>query len=282
MRSPISRTVSRMKRIELGGDLLARRLGSSPSRISRSAHGLPCAPRPTITAAAPVRREHRLRAGPRGDVAAGDHGHVDELDELGGQRVVGGAGVHLLRRAGVERQRRRAGVDERRADVRHAREPFSRPRRIFTETGTSTASATAATIAARPVGVVEQGRARAGLRHLAHRAAEVDVDDVGAGVLDHPRRLRHQRRLGAEDLHRERVLVGGDPQVAERPLVPVVEPGAADHLRADEPGAEPPSLSAERLHAHARHRREHEARRHLDGPDPPGGMQIDAQNAGKS
>jgi len=28
--------------------------GASASTISRSAHGLPCAPRPTITAAAPV------------------------------------------------------------------------------------------------------------------------------------------------------------------------------------------------------------------------------------
>ena len=72
------------------------------------------------------------------------------------------------------------------------------------------------------------------------------------------------RRLGAEDLHGERLLVGRDAQVAERALVPVVEPGAAHHLRADEPRAEAPPLAAKGLHADARHRREHEARGDLD------------------
>ena len=141
---------------------------------------------------------------------------------------------------------------------RQSREPSATPRRIFTVTGTSTASATAATIRRRVVRVVEQRGARAGLRHLADGAAEVDVDDVGAGGLDHPRRLGHRARVGAEDLDRERMLVGGDPQVAERPLVAVLDPGARDHLRADETRAVAPSLAAERLHADARHRREDE------------------------
>ena len=41
----------------------------------------------------------------------------------------------------------------------------------------------------------------------------------------------------------------GDPQVAERLLVPVLDPGAGDHLRADEPGAVAAALAAERLDA---------------------------------
>ena len=77
-------------------------------------------------------------------------------------------------------------------------------------------------------------------------------------------------RLRAEDLDRERVLVRGDPQIAERALVPVLDPGARDHLRADEPGPEPAPLAAEGLYADARHRREHDSRRHLHLADPPG------------
>ena len=46
-----------------------------------------------------------------------------------------------------------------------------------------------------PVRVVEERRTRAGLRHLAHGAAEVEVDEVGPGGLDHPRRLGHRRRV---------------------------------------------------------------------------------------
>src|SRR5205085_4602688 len=82
------------------------------------------------------------------------------------------------------------------------------------------------------------------------------------------------RRLRAEDLHRERVLVGGDAQVAERPLVSVLEPGAADHLGAHETRPEAPSLPPEGLYAHARHRGQHDARRDPHRPDPPFRMKI--------
>ena len=46
----------------------------------------------------------------------------------------------------------------------------------------------------------------------------------------------------------------GDAEVAERLLVAVLDPGAAHHLRADEPGAVAASLAPKRLHADARHR----------------------------
>ena len=71
-------------------------------------------------------------------------------------------------------------------------------------------SATASTIRHARVRVVEQRRAGAGLRHLAHRAAEVDVDDVGAGGLDHrapprPSRRARSRRSGSRaDARRRR------------------------------------------------------------------------------
>ena len=87
--------------------------------------------------------------------------------------------------------------------------------------------------------------------------------------------LCHHGRIGAEDLDGKRMLVAGDPQVPERALVLVVQPGAADHLRADEPGPEAAALAAERLDADAGHRSEHEAGRNLHRPDPPGRAEID-------
>ena len=190
-------------------------------------------------------------------------------DELGGERVVGRAGVHLLGRARVQGQRRRARLDELRADLE------ARPRAVAEAAAHLDADGDVDGVRdrlddrARARRVVEQRRAGAGLRHLAHRAAEVDVDEVGARRLDHPRRLGHRARIRAEDLDRERMLVGGDAKVAERLLVAVLDPGAADHLRADEPGAETAALAPERLHADARHRRQHEPSRDLDIPNPP-------------
>ena len=189
--------------------------------------------------------------------------------------MVCGAGVHLLRRARMERQRRGAGVDELRPDLEararavaeaaahlHAHRHVDGVRDRLDDRGS-------------PRGLVEQGRARSGLRHLADGAAEVDVDEVGACGLDHARRVGHRPRLGAEDLDRQRMLVGGDAEVAQRLLVPVLDPGAADHLRADEPGAETASLAAKCLHADPCHRREHEPRGDLHVADVPAFAQVD-------
>ena len=169
----------------------------------------------------------------------------------------------------------RSRVDESRPDPRQSRDPSRRPRRSFTVTGMSTASAIAETIRAAPIRIVEQRRAGAGLRHLPHGAAEVEVDEVGACCFDHPRRLGHRAGFRAEQLDRERMLVGGDTEVSERSLVAVLDPGAADHLGADEACAEAASLPPERLHADARHRGEHEPRRDLDRPDRPGFAEVD-------
>ena len=166
----------------------------------------------------------------------------------------------------MERQRRGAGLDEPRPDLEAGARavldaaPHLHRHRQVDRVGDGLDDP------ARVVGVVEQRRAGAGLRHLPDRAAEVDVDDVGARGLDHPGRLGHRDRVGAEDLDRERVLVGGDAQVAERALVAVLDPGDRDHLRADEPGAEAAALAPEGLHADAGHRRQDEAGRDLDSP----------------
>ena len=222
-----------------------------------------------MTAAAPVRSRISTAPRVRHDVAGSDHRNVDELDELGSQPVVGLARVHLAGRARVKREALRAGVDEPRPEL---------------ETGPRTVLETAAHLhrhgngdgfrhggddPAGAVGLVEQRRAGPGLRHLADGAAEVHVDDVGACGDDGRRGLGHVRRLGAEDLDGQRPLVFRDSQIAERALVAVVNAGATHHLGADETGAVAPALPPERLHAHARHRREHEPRRDLHGADAP-------------
>ena len=243
--------------------------------ISRSAHGLPWAARPTITAAAPVVAS-TVCARAR-DVTSPDAITGTSTSETSSAVREWSAvpGVHLLRRARVQRQRRAPASTSRGPISRHAREPFSTPRRIFTLTGSGVAPATASTSRQALVWVVEHRGAGAGLRHLPDRAAEVDVDDVGAGGGDDPGGLGHRGRVRAEDLDRQGVLVGGDPEIAERPLVAVLDPGHRDHLRADEPGPVAPPLAAKCLHADTRHRGQNEPPGDLDAAEQPGFCQVD-------
>ncbi len=74
------------------------------------------------------------------------------------------------------------------------------------------------------------------------------------------------------------MLVPADPQVTEGALVPVLDPGAGDHLRADEPGAVAPALSPEGLDADAGHRGQDDPGRHLHAADRPGIGQVHAHN----
>ena len=221
------------------------------------------------------RREHRLCAGARRHVARGDDGNVDERDELGGERVISGARVHLLRGAGVERQRGRARLDEPRAELE------SRPGAVLDAAPQlhrhrhADRACDGGDDPAREILILEEVRTRARLRDLLHRAAEVDVHDVGSDGLDHPRSVRHRSGIRSEELDRERMLVRGHAEVAEGLLVAVLDAGAADHLGADEPGAVAAALAPKRLHADARHRSEHEPRGHLDGADPPGFAKVD-------
>ena len=88
------------------------------------------------------------------------------------------------------------------------------------------------------VGVVEQGRAGAGLADLPDGAAHVEVDHVGAGLGRYGRRDPHDLGVVAEQLDRDRVLVGVDAQeLAVGALVAVLEPEARHHLRDREAGA---------------------------------------------
>ena len=243
--------------------------------ISRSAHGFPWAARPTITAAAPVVASTACARAcevmsPEAITGTSTRETSSAVSEWSAV-----PGVHLPRRARMEGQRRRARLDEPRPDLEaRARAVLGAAAHLHRDRqrrGRRDGRDDARGV----IRVVEQRRAGAGLRHLLDRAAEVDVDDVRARGLDRARGLGHRDRVGAEDLDRERMLVGGDAQIAERPLVAVLDAGHRHHLGADEPGAVAASLAAEGLHADARHRREHEAARDLDVPDEPGLAEID-------
>ena len=101
-------------------------------------------------------------------------------------------------------------------------------------------------IASASSGSAEQRGAGAGLADLAHRAAHVDVDQVGAGLGDDRGRRAHHLGVLAEELDRDRVLVGVDPQqLAQGALVAVVQAEARDHLGDREAGAVAARLQAD-------------------------------------
>ena len=159
---------------------------------------------------------------------------------------------------------------------RHARDPSRTPAPQLHRHGDVDGGGDRLDDAGGAIGVFEQVCAGARPRDLLHRAAEVDVDEVGADRLDHACGLAHRDGLGAEELDGERVLVGRHAQVAERPLVAVLDPGAELTIsRAHEAGAVAASLAAEGLHADARHGREHEPRGHPTGPIRPGCTGVD-------
>ncbi len=117
--------------------------------------------------------------------------------------------------------------------------------------------------------LLQRAGSGSGLGDLAHGAAEVDVDDVGARSDHHLGRLGHPLGLGAKDLDGQRMFVPGDPQVPQSALVAVGQSARGNHLRAHQPGPESTSLAAERLHRDTGHRRQHDPGGNLDIPDVP-------------
>ena len=205
---------------------------ATPARMSPKAHGLPSAPRPTATAAQPVSSSTRRASPGRDDVAAGDDRHGHGGHDLGRDAVVGACPrTPRPRRAGgsrARRRRRRRGAGRSRPGVASW---GVRPRRIFTVTGMSTARTIASTIARRPRGVGQQRRAGAGLADLGHRAAHVDVDQVGAGRLDGPRGLGHRvRRRRRRPARPPGARPGAIGEHARGLAVGVADAEARDHL----------------------------------------------------
>ena len=152
-----------------------------------------------------------------------------------------------------------ASSTRRRATSTPLRSPGGRPERSLTVTGSPLPRAAALASATARSGSAEQRRAGAGLAHLGHRAAHVEVDQVGAGG-GHPLGRRgHHLGVVAEQLHRHRVLVGMDPQqLAAGALVAVVHGEARDHLGHHQAGAVALGLQAHEPVADPGQRGEHD------------------------
>ncbi len=198
-------------------------------------------------------------------------GRGQPLDELRGECVVGRPPVLLRGVAGVKRDRGDARLlDEppRELDAGSLAGPLSRAQ--LDRDRQAAALGRGARERERRVRLVEQRRARTGLADLAHRAAHVDVDHLGAALGDDRRGGAHRVRVMAEQLDRERMLVGMDAQeLAVGAGVAVLEPEARDHLGDGETGPVALRLQAHEPVADARKRREHEpVRQVVTGESP--------------
>ena len=211
----------------------------------------------------------------RCDIAAGNDRDVDALYELGGERMIGATRVHLLGRARVQRERARAGLDESRADLECGSGSVTEPATHLDRDRDVDRLAHRCHDRRGAGRLFEQRGAGAGLGHLRYGTAEVHIQDVGSGRFDHAGRLGHGSRAGAEDLHRERALVLGYSEIAQRALIAMVETLAADHLGADETRSVLAALAPKGLDAYAGHRGEHQPRRDLDRSDAKGARELD-------
>ena len=92
----------------------------------------------------------------------------------------------------MERQRRGAGLDEPRPELETRARAVRDAAPHLHRHGNLDGGCDRLGDAARELRILHQMRSRAGLRHLAHGAAEVHVDDVRAGGLDHARGVGHR------------------------------------------------------------------------------------------
>ena len=227
---------------------------------------------------AQLAEDRRVPAG-----AAGDEHRVARRLRAHAQRVVGGpdvpraqdgdrhrrldrthqlparpAGVHLIPRPAMERDRRRSprlggarDLDAVHLGVVPARPDLDRDRH-------RDRAADGAHRLLDPARVAAERGARAGAADLLHRARHVDVDDPGAGAHRHLGATGEHVRLGREDLHRERVLVRLAIEVALGLERSVDEPVGAHHLGVREARAHGAADGAERAVGDAGERCEEE------------------------
>ena len=221
--------------VELGQDLVAvRSVGAAGEELLKQ-------PR---VAQGSAREQDRRCAGLREGVArplcvaqsAGDqHRHRQLLDQRAGQRVVGLAGVALR---GVARMDTQPGhpafVHEPACGLDALVVARAQPRPQLDGDRKTTAARRRPSERDRQVGVVQQRRPGAGLAHLGHRAAHVDVDQIGAGRGDGLSSRGHHVGVVSEQLHRYRAarpLVRVDAQKLRTGLLVAVMHGEArDHL----------------------------------------------------
>ena len=255
------------------GDVGERRLVGQRTGRRRRCATMARQPRPAVGAAADHdavgagQRQHRRDVVETGGIAIGDHRDRHRLLDRADRRPVGPALVELAARAAVHGDHPHAGAPRRRRASSGALiELWSQPSRIFSVTGSGVAATVASIRVQRMVEVAHQRRAGIAGRHLARRAAHVDVDDVGAGVGRRPRAFRHPVRLAPGELDDVRPVaraLGAHGRFG-RACGKLV---AGHHLGDHQAGAEFGRQRAERPIGDARHRREEDPVGDHDRPD---------------
>ena len=81
------------------------------------------------------------------------------------------------------------------------------------------------------VGMLEKGGPRAGSRDLAHRASEIQIENLESNRLDHGRGFSHGIRVVADELSAERLVVGDPADEREGSFIPPCEGFGGDHFR---------------------------------------------------
>jgi hypothetical protein len=104
-------------------------------------------------------------------------------------------------------------------------------------------------------------------RHVLDRAADVDVDQLGAGLRGDLRRLDHDRGIGAVDLDPDGPLPIVDLQLLQADAGVPDQPLGGDELGVDDVGAQPPADEPERLVGDVLHRRQQQRPVEAEGSD---------------
>ena len=210
----------------------------APAPIWPTTQGWPCAPRPIITAAAPDSAS-ASRAAARSTMSPLTTTGTVTASTTGAHQLPAGAAlVELLPGAAVDGDHLRAGIDGAPRDLggveavvvpaephldRH-RQRRCRDHRLDQRQ--------------RLVGHPHQRRAGIAVGDALGRAAEIDVDDVGAGVMRRSRRRAPSTRASQPASCTTCGSVPDLPSLRTISWWPVAERAAGDHLGDDEPGAE--------------------------------------------
>ena len=262
----------RRRRPRLAGPCSGR--PAKASARSRNSHGLPRQPRPTTTPSHPVSASIRRASSAHHTSPLPSTGTLVTCGlELGDPAPVGGAGVELLGRPGVQRDGGRPAVDGRGGGVeeRLVLRADADPHLHGDRDGAGAAGRGLDDPPDQP-GPHGQGSTPAVPGHLGRRAAHVEVDVVHAELVDDlAHGLADEHRVDAVQLDAPDVLVRAEPGLLERVGVVLDQRARADHLADVEPRAVAAAQRAEGDVGDAGHRREHHGRVDLDRADAPGG-----------
>ncbi len=209
--------------------------------------------------------EPRERARRRDDVARTDHRDADVSFHLRNAVPVGPALVALLLRATVDRDHLSAAVLDQARDVDTVDQVVVPAGADLDRHRDRDDFADAAQDLLELRQVLEEVRPASAAHDALGRTAAVDVENVGAGLLDDLGSLDHSRGVVAEDLDRDRTLLGKKPQHPVRLEIAARQTFDAHELGDDQPdAAEFLDEPAERRIGDARHRRENQVWRDAD------------------